>query len=99
MKVKIPGYIVWRKHSWEREATVTFYPYRPTEDKECIVVREHTIEVDFPDNFDPVPYQVRALQAEMKSLQAETEKKLTELKVEINNLLCVGYTIIDEVRE
>ena len=94
MRVEVPGFIVWIKHSWESKGKFSWYAWKPSEDKELIIVRPYEISFDIPDNWDPVPLQIKVMEAEIAKTQAEAQNKVTELKAEINNLLAVGYVRI-----
>jgi hypothetical protein len=51
---------------------------------------EHEFEVEVPDNFDPRPGQVAALEAKKKEIQAEFAAKVKQIEDQINSLLAIA---------
>jgi hypothetical protein len=66
----------------------TFMTYKPNGEYNA-PVREHTIEVDVPDDFDPRPAAVAAIDKQIADKRAELTKEITELMERKNRLLCI----------
>ena len=49
-------------------------------------ISEHSFEVDIPDNFDPRPQMIAALQAEKQKVRAEFARRVAELDDQIGKL-------------
>jgi hypothetical protein len=85
---------------YEYDGTYTKKEWRPEvwrcklEDSDSFIwVGEQTVEVDVPDNFDPVPKQVTALEKEKAALVAEYTQKLAEISERLSKLLAIGNEV------
>jgi hypothetical protein len=56
-----------------------------------IAIREHTLEFDLPEDFDPRPIEIEALKKKAEELQAETTAKVTEINRRISELQAITY--------
>ena len=54
-----------------------------------VFVKEHTITVEVPDDFDPQPLQVQALEAAKQKARAEFQERITEIDRKIQSLLAI----------
>jgi hypothetical protein len=91
MKITIKGYVTCTQYQWDVKPTFSFYGFDPTEyDKSTVKVMEHEFEVEVPDNFDPRPGQVAALEAKKKEIQAEFAAKVKQIEDQINSLLAIA---------
>lgn len=54
-----------------------------------IFVKEHLTTVEVPDDFDPRPQQVAALEAEKQEARAEFQERITEIDRQIQSLLAI----------
>lgn len=54
-----------------------------------IFVKEHLTTVEVPDDFDPRPQQVAALEAAKQKARAEFQARITELDRQIQSLLAI----------
>jgi hypothetical protein len=69
-----------------------FWNCKVDENEERIYISEQTVEVEIPDNFDPVPKQVAALEkAKLKAL-AEYTKTVAEINERLSKLQAIEYT-------
>lgn len=48
-----------------------------------------TITFEVPDNFDPRPDQIKALEAQREAMRAEFSRRCTEIERQINSLLAI----------
>lgn len=92
----IKGYITWREApSWavDRGPEIDFLTYDPrtieVSSRPRVVVAEHTIEVEVPDDFDPRPEQIARLKAQKAELRAKFSAAVQELDDRINSLLAL----------
>ncbi len=97
MKHTIEGFIAYRPATkYQPEPRVTFLPFDPSEyaaDIWGVLVRKETIEIEVPDDFDPRPQQVAALEAEKQKVRAEFAKRITDLDNEIGKLLAISNEV------
>ena len=94
MKHTIHGHLYWHMTKYMKAPAFVFEKYDRREWSEDsrdghVWIREHSIEVDVPDNFDPRPSMVEALRKEKERIRAEFAAKVTELDKQINNLLAL----------
>ena len=54
-----------------------------------IFVKEHTTTVEVPDDFDPRPQQIAALEAAKQKARAEFQARITEIDRQIQSLLAI----------
>lgn len=54
-----------------------------------VLVNEQTVEVELPEGFDPRATQVDMLRSQIKKVEAEAAKTVTDLQARISNLLCI----------
>lgn len=90
MKQTIEGFISFRKEDWTPD--YSFHPYEMTKFG-YVTVMPHTIEVDIPDDFDPVPAQLAALDAQ----EAEMRGKFAAVMIEIGRKRADLLAISNEV--
>ena len=92
MKRKIEGFITWEQPEYATEPRIDFYAFDPRESdyhKVVVVVREHSIDIEVPDDFNPTPQLVAALQAEKGKVKADFAKRVMEIDAEIGKLLAI----------
>lgn len=56
-----------------------------------IFVKDVEVSVDVPDNFDPRPKQVEALQERKQELEKKFNAEVTRIDTEISKLLAITY--------
>lgn len=74
------------------QPVITFLPFQPqyaSADTWGVPVREHSIEVEIADDFDPRPQQIAALDAQIEKTRAEFSARIAELQEQKARLLCI----------
>lgn len=93
MKVQIKGYIAYEKPWSKDDHGFKLLGFDPTD---CgygyALVREQVFGVEVPDNFDPRPQLVKALEAEKEKARADFAKRVMEIDRRINELLALEHT-------
>ena len=92
MKRTINGFITWEQPKYATEPRIDFFPFDPRKSeafRHLVVVREHSIEIEVRDDFDPVPLQVAALQAEKGKARADSARNEIRIDAEIGKLLAI----------
>lgn len=87
MKHTITGFVTLRPCNIEDASLVEFWPFDPRKYKhmaEYVVVKEHSFEVEVPDDFDPRPEMIKALQAKQQKARADFEKLCTDIQRQIS---------------
>lgn len=72
---------------------VRFQMYRPSPKYQPheVIVNELALEVEIPDDFDPVPHMVAALQEKKRIARLELSKELAAIDDQIKQLTCIDY--------
>ena len=92
MKVTIKGVISYKKDGWCEGNDYHFYKYDMSEHG-YVTVMPHEIDVEVPDDFDPRPQQVAALEAEKQKASAEFHARVTEIDRQIQSLLAIEHEV------
>lgn len=91
MKVEIKGYVLFGQYEhearWGGKPYFTFKDYDPSEG--FVVVREETLTLEVPEEFDPRPQMVEKLEAEKKRIEAEFQARVTQINAQIQSLLAI----------
>ena len=92
MKVQIKGFVYWASITREFE----FLPWdcRGWNEKSRdgrVFVKEHTSEIEVPDDFNPVPEQVAMLEAQKQKARADFQRTVTEIDRQIQSLLAIEH--------
>ena len=88
MKVTIKGHIAVQKCKYSGEVRYQYFSHDMS-DIGFVKVMDYPIEVEIPDDFDPRPQQVDALNAEKKKLLAAPSGRLIQIEQEISELTCL----------
>lgn len=66
--------------------------YKAPDNKERIYISEIAIDVSIPDDFDPVPQQVAAIEKEKREVLAAYTARVAQLNEELSKLQAISYT-------
>lgn len=95
----IDGYIAYKPaNEYTPNPTVTFLPFDPSRygDTWGVLVREETISIEIPDDFDPRPLQVKALDEAIQEVRAEFSRRITQLQEQKARLLAISNDVVEE---
>ncbi len=93
-KHTIHGFIVYRPEIWlEDHERIDFQTHDPRDSgySKAVLVSEHSIEVDVPDDFDPRPQQIQVLEKKRDAVRAEMSARITEINQQIQSLLAIEH--------
>lgn len=95
-QITVPLFVFWEKCRFSGAAEYDVLPYDlrnlPSESQRGrAFVTETSATFEVPDNFNPVPAQVAALEAEKQAARAAFQKRVTELDAQIQSLLAIEY--------
>lgn len=76
---------------WKPEWRPVWKWYRPDNDKDLVYIGEQTIAFEVPDDFDPRPGQIAALEEEKRAITAAFQKRVTEINGQIANLQAITF--------
>ncbi len=97
MKCAINGYLFmeftydFSTPDYRKTWRPAFKEYKPEDDAERIFIRNETIELDAPDDFDPVPKQVAALEREKAEALAEFQAKVADINERLSKLQAITF--------
>ena len=93
-KHTVKGFITYEKAPYQQKPIISFYNFKPSADyfQYVTVVAEHTIEVEVPDDFNPVPGMVAALEEKKRLLRLKLAEELMVLDEQISKLQAIEYT-------
>lgn len=94
-KHTITGYIVSTQYGLKDAPLIEFRTYKPSAEysPNTVIVREHSFDVDVPDDFDPRPAMIASLQEQKQIVRAEFAKKVKQLDDQIADLLAIENTV------
>lgn len=75
----------WSRKEWHPHA----WGIKVSEEQTRIFLCQIEVEVDVPDDFNPVPHQVRALELEKAAALEEYQNKVAEINDRLSRLLAI----------
>ena len=93
-KHTIPGFVTYEKSYGD--ASVRFSMLRPSPkySPHEVVVSEHSIEVEVPDDFDPIPHMVSALEEKKRLARLDLAKELAAIDNQIKQLTSIEFVAL-----
>jgi hypothetical protein len=77
----------WSRTIW----APTIWKCRVDDEDDCIYIGAQTVTVEVPDNFNPVPAQVAALEAEKSKALAAYQKTVADINERLSKLLAITH--------
>ena len=90
MKIELKGYLFCRTSGGKPEFELLPWDCRAWDAASVdgrVFVKEHTITIEVPDDFDPRTLQVQMLEAEKQKARANFQASITEIDRQIQSLL------------
>lgn len=92
----VKHYLVATKWDWEKEFTFALQSCPPIEASNNqryvdVLIREMDIDLDIPDDFDPRPAQIAALEAQRQKARADFELLMNTIDGKIQSLKCIEH--------
>lgn len=96
MKVELTGFLYWKKDPYSGKHSFEFLHWdcRTWDAKDRqgrVFIKEQSIAVEVPDNFDPVPGQIAALEEQKRKARADFQRTVTEIDRQIQSLLAIEH--------
>ncbi len=91
MKIKVQGFVFWEKSFVTDKSTFTIWKCKVNDDPTRVFISEQEVEIEVPDNFDPVPGMISGLKAEKQRIQAECNVKVENIEDQIQRLLAIEH--------
>lgn len=94
MKKIINGHVYWHHTKYMEAPAYMFdmFDMRTWSEQSRdgrVHIKEHSFEVDVPDDFDPRPQQIAVLEAEKVRIRTEMARRVKELDDRIQSLLAI----------
>jgi len=94
MKKTLKGFLHFSAEPWNYgELVLRHRDYTGETDMNEILIREIAVEIDIPDNFDPRPAQIKALEAKQKQAAAAFQTMNTEIMRQISQLQALEVAV------
>lgn len=92
MNVTVKGILHWTKQQWETDPQYQIFRCDMSDvSPEYIAIKPVNIELEIPDDFDPVPRQIEALKAKKQEILADAQFKANNIEEQIQRLLCIEH--------
>ena len=92
MKVTVKHYLTQVQWGWEPKPQYVLYPF-PMNGEQYAIVREMDVELDIPDDFDPRPQQIAALEEQRRKAKADHEALMNMIEGKIQSLRCIEHKV------
>ena len=92
MKIKQTVHVHHHKYEWEDQSEYIIYTHKFDDTDYRAHICECEIEIEIPDDFDPRPQQIAALEQQKQKVMAEFSVTLEDLNEKINKLQALEYT-------
>ena len=95
MKHLIKGYITSTQYGPKDKAEISFSRYKPSAQysQHTVVVREHSFEIEVPDDFDPRPGMIASLEEQKQIVRAKFAAEVLAIDQRIQSLLAIENTV------
>ena len=90
MKITINGFVNCTQYTWDKTPRFGFSMYKPHDgDTNTVIVMPHSFEIEVPDDFNPLPGQVAALEVQQAKLKQACYDSVMKIEKQINSLLTI----------
>lgn len=90
-KQTISGFITHTSYPWALDEAYYAFSMAESIGEYTVTVRPHSFEAEVPDNFNPNPLKVKALQAKIEKVQSAALAEVRKMQEEIQDLLCLSF--------
>jgi len=93
MKVSLDVFVIWNgDNSWGREPKFEAWMCDvSSSDPKYALACKTVVEVEIPDDFDPVPKQIETLKEHKQKILAQAQVEAQNIEEQIQRLLCIEY--------
>jgi hypothetical protein len=81
----------WAHGDYDQKWWPRWKEFKPSDSAERVFIGEMSVEFDVPDDFDPIPKQVAALEAEKREALAEYQSKVASINERLSKLQAITY--------
>ena len=79
----------WSDPNFARKWLPKVKSYKPDDTEECVFISEATVTVEVPNDFNPVPSQVAALEREKLAALEDYQKSVADINNRLSKLLAI----------
>jgi hypothetical protein len=91
MKVKTTLYIYLTQYDWEDQPRYDAFTFESTGFNYQTFICKQEVELEIPDNFDPRPQKIAALEDKKLKVMAEHENTIKKINDRISKLKALEY--------
>ena len=92
MKIPLEIFVIWEHEEWMDAPQFSAWSCDVSKtNPSYALVTTATVEVEIPDDFDPVPQRIATLKNERQRILAEAEVKANNIEDQIRRLLCIEH--------
>lgn len=91
MKIKMTVHIHYCKYSWNEKGEYEVFSFKMDDEEHRTYIGEREIEIEVPDNYDPRPQQIAALEEKLRDVMAEFQVTVDSIKERISKLQAITY--------
>ena len=95
MKKAIKQYVFmcnqWSADTRQKEWVPEVWAFKAAECEYRVFISEQVVEIEIPDNWDPVPGQVAALEEEKRTALAEYQKRVEQINHQLSKLQAIEH--------
>lgn len=84
-------YVYVPNQPFEQKWRPTVKDYKGADSESLIFIREISIDVDVPDDFNPLPIQVAALEAQKLAALEKYQQEVAEINERLSKLQAITY--------
>ena len=92
MKTKVKAFIHYSENCWESPTNFEVFPFQFDDVSYRTFVCEQEIEIEVPDNYDPRPQKIAALEKEKQKIMADFQKSVDDINNKISKLQAISFT-------
>lgn len=92
MKIKTTVYVYFQKYTWQDKGIYQVFSYKYDDDENRTFVCEQEIEVEVPENYDPMAQKIASLESQKEKAMSDYNDTVMEINERISKLQALEYT-------
>jgi len=92
MKTTMTVHLHYRKYEFDDVGSFELFSCKLDDNDGRTYIGPREVEIDVPDDYDPRPQQIAALEKHKQKVMADYQKTVTEINARISNLQALEYT-------
>ena len=91
MKIKTTIYVYYEKYSWQDQGTYQVFSYKYDDDENIALVNEQEIEIQVPEDYDPMAQKIAALESQKEKAMSDYNETVMQINIRISKLQALEY--------